>query len=161
MRPAHGTPRRRPISRSKVSTVEAVAARWVAIEHRRQRGTQHARISTLVAQRDADVARGDPVAPRTRDAFDQPCAPAPSQIVGHATRRPVLHRDAQQRCHLRARLAIIESPRQQPEASNAHSNVCTRAQPKRNAASALAAVGRHLRLLQSRDLRAGPLPVAP
>ena len=62
--------------RSKVSTVEAVAARWVAIEHRRQRGTQHARISTLVAQRDADVARGDPVAPRTREAFGQPRAPA-------------------------------------------------------------------------------------
>ena len=48
---------------------------WVGIEHRGQRGTQHARIRTLVTERRADAGGGDPVAPAARDAFDQPVDP--------------------------------------------------------------------------------------
>ena len=59
---------------------------WVGIDHGRQRGTEHARISSLVAERRAYAGVHDPMVSRARDAFDQPLDAQAAQVVGHATR---------------------------------------------------------------------------
>ena len=60
--------------------LQARVTGWVAIEHRSQRGTQHARIGTLVTERGADAGGRDAVAAAAWDAFDQPVHPQSAQV---------------------------------------------------------------------------------
>ena len=129
-------------------TLEAAAAGWIGIEHRRQGGPQDAGIGALVAQRGADAGSGNAVASRAGDAFDETVQPQPPQVVGHAARRPGLRRDAEQRRHLGGSWRLSNPLGNSRKASTAHSNACTRAQPKCSAAQRWPLSGATPRLLE-------------